>query len=166
MTKYRLPSFVPLLTATLDTPAWRALPHGAKALYTALKRRVPRGRNRAYLSYRQAQAEIRSSPRKIRDWFGALKHYGFIVLVSPGCLGVEGKGKAPHWRLTELGTEPRASANGLPEVPTRDFLNWDGTEFKTEPRTSRRKHRVHPGGTSGATPWDTPNCNLRGAHTS
>src|SRR5262249_39697799 len=46
----------------------------------------------------------------------------FIVMVSPGCLGVAGKGKSPHYRLTEcryMGTEP-----------TREFLLWDGKRFR------------------------------------
>ena len=38
-----------------------------------------------------------------------------------GRLGVEGKGKATHWRLTELGY--------MHEPPTRDFLKWDGEMF-------------------------------------
>jgi hypothetical protein len=130
--KGRLPPFVPLLITTLDSPAWKALSHGAKALYVALRRRVPRGRNRAYLSYRQAEAELRSSQRKIGEWFRELQHYGFIVLAEHGYLGVEGRGKSPHWRLTELGTTSNASASGLFEPPTNDFLRWDGTPFKKQ----------------------------------
>jgi hypothetical protein len=34
--------FVPLLHATLDSPAWKAMSPGARILYLALKRRVPR----------------------------------------------------------------------------------------------------------------------------
>jgi hypothetical protein len=45
-------------------------------------------------------------------------------MVSPGHLGVEGKGKAPHWRLTDAGHA------GQP--PTRDFLHWDGTPFREQ----------------------------------
>jgi len=37
--KNRLPPFVPLLIATLDAPAWRAMSHGARGLFVALKRR-------------------------------------------------------------------------------------------------------------------------------
>ena len=101
--KNRLPPFVPLLVTTLDSPAWRETSHGAKLLFVALKRRVQNGRNRAYLSYRVAERELKSSRRKIREWFAELEHYGFIVLAVPGSLGVDGRGKAPHWRLTELG---------------------------------------------------------------
>ena len=66
-----------------------------------------------YLSNRLAARELKASRQKIREWFAELEHYGFIVLAIPGCLGVDGKGKAPHWRLTELGTTSRASAEGL-----------------------------------------------------
>ena len=101
--KGRLPQFVPLLHATLDCPAWRATSHGARSLYVALKRRVPRERNVAWVSYKDAIAELKSSKRKIADWFRELQHYGLIVLHSQGCLGTDGKGQSPHWRLTELG---------------------------------------------------------------
>ena len=41
-------------------------------------------------------------------------------------LGVDGKGKAPHWRLTECGRTSKASAEGLFEPPPNNFLKWDG----------------------------------------
>ena len=44
--KGRLPPFIPLLLSTLDSRAWREMSHGAQMLYVALRRRVPRGRNR------------------------------------------------------------------------------------------------------------------------
>lgn len=142
--KGRLPPFVPLLISTLDAPAWKATSHGAKALYVALRRRVPRGRNRSYVSYRDAERELKSGRHKIREWFAELEHYGFIKLAAAGCLGVDGKGKAPHWSLTELGTTNKASAGGLFEPPTHDFLRWDGVVF--DPKPYRLAH--------GATAWD------------
>jgi hypothetical protein len=130
--------FVPLLHATLDCPAWVATSHGARSLYVALKRRHPRERNTAYISYRTAQKELTASPSKIREWFAELEHYGFTVLHQPGCLGVDGKGKAPHWRLTELGNTSRASADGLLDPPTRDYLRWDGVMFDPLPFRDKR----------------------------
>ena len=50
-------------------------------------------------------------------------------MTKGGSLGVEGKGKAPHWQLTELGY--------MNELPTRDFERWNGKKFtdqKTKPR--------------------------------
>jgi hypothetical protein len=156
MSKNRLPPFVPLLISTLDAPAWRAMSHGARNLYVALRRRVPNGRNRAFLSYRHAQGELHCTPRQVSEWFKELE----IALAQHGCLGVEGKGKSPHWRLTELGNTSRTSVDGLPEPPTRDFLRWDGTKFKN--RDSRwngyaEKNRIPlPRGKQCATAWEAP----------
>ena len=147
--KGRLPPFVPLLISTLNSPAWREMSHGAQMLYVALKRRVPKGRNRAYVSYRQAILELRSSKRKIAEWFREVQQFGFIVLAQHGSIGVEGKGKAPHWRLTELGQTSGSSATSLPEVETKDFLRWDGTPFK------RRQGKQNPGSYVGYTPVPT-----------
>ena len=131
-TKNRLPPFVPLLIDTLDAPAWRALSHGARSLYVALKRRYNvniHNNGRIYLSQRQAAQELGSHHNEIARWFRELQHYGFIVMVTPGVLGVEGKGKAPRWRLTELGY--------MREPPTRDFRRWDGHKFKAAKTKSR-----------------------------
>src|SRR5262245_5840894 len=120
--KNRLPPFVPLLVDTLESPAWRAMSHGAKILYVALKRRYNNknhNNGRIYLSQRDAARELRSHHNEIARWYRELQHYGFIVMVTPGVLGVEGKGKAPRWRLTELGY--------MRELPSRDFMGWDGT---------------------------------------
>ena len=139
--------------------------HGAARLYVALRRRVQNGRNRAYISYRTAERELSSSRRKIAEWFGELAHYGFIKLAVPGSLGVEGKGKAPHWRLTELGQTSRTSAEGLFEPPTNDFLRWDRTPFDPKPfRQTASWHatkleKQNPGddvGNGVVTTWETP----------
>lgn len=137
--KGRLPQFVPLLHLTIKTPAWLAMSHGAKALYIALKSHVPNQRNEAFLSHRDAAKEVGSCRRKIAEWFLELEHYGFIVMTQPHALGVEGKGKAPHWRLTEMGCTRRTSADGQFRPPTNDFLRWDGVLFqrKTKPRLPR-----------------------------
>ena len=139
-TKNRLPPFVPLLVGTIDAPAWRALSHGAKALYIALKRRynfTNHNNGRIYLSQRDAAEELASHHNEIARWFRELQHYGFVVMTQPGSLGVEGKGKAPRWRLTELGH--------MGDPPTRDFTGWDGTPFKnikTESRAGKSARTV------------------------
>src|SRR6476646_2010413 len=120
----------------MDAPAWRQLSHGAVRLYISLKRRVPKYRNTAWLSVRDAAREVKASPRKIQEWFAELQHYGFIVLHKHGCLGVSGKGKAPTYRLTELGVTRAASAGGEFEPPSHDFLRWDGTIFQPKRRTN------------------------------
>ena len=54
-----------------------------------------------YLTAREAAKQLRSNRDSILRWFRELQHYGFIVMTNPGSLGVDGKGKAAHWRLTE-----------------------------------------------------------------
>jgi hypothetical protein len=49
--------------------------------------------------------------------------------MSPGCLGAEGKGRAPHWRLTEVAHMRGTSSKGMEDMPTMDFLKWNGVRF-------------------------------------
>src|SRR6516164_197945 len=135
--KERLPPFVPLLIDTLDQPAWRAMSHGAKMLYVQLKRRYSfnsHNNGRLFLSQRLAAKELNSHHTQVARWFRELQHYGFIVMQMPGFLGVEGKGQAPRWRLTELGY--------MKEAATEDFKRWDGTPFKN------KKTKARPGMTA------------------
>jgi hypothetical protein len=160
--KNRLPPFVPMLIATIDSPAWKALSHGARSLYLALKRRVSRGRNQAYISHRDAAEEIGSSRTKGRGLVQELRHFRFVVLAKHGCLGLDGKGKAPHWRLTELGVTSKASAGGIFEPPTNDFLKWDGIPFKKQdPGLDGLSTGCHPWPRRVVTPkreWPTRVC--------
>ena len=41
-----------------------------------------------------------------------------------GSLGLEGKGKAPHWRLTDIAYKD--------DPPTREFLNWNDVPFQAQ----------------------------------
>jgi DNA-binding transcriptional regulator YhcF (GntR family) len=91
---------------TLDAPAWKALSHGARSLYVAVKRRYNSNNHnngRVWLSQRDAAQEIGSHHNEIARWYRELQFYGFIRMMTPGGLGVHGQGKAPHWRLTEIG---------------------------------------------------------------
>ena len=46
-------------------------------------------------------------------------------MTSAGYLGVDGQGRAPSWRLTEIGF--------MKDPPTRDFMRWvDGNFFVDE----------------------------------
>ena len=103
--KGRLAPFVPVDQEMLNSPAWRAMKMGARMLYIHLKRRwsfKQRNNGRIFLSQRDAQEEMGVGDRdSISRWLRELQHYGFIVMTNPGGLGVNGKGKAPHWRLTE-----------------------------------------------------------------
>jgi hypothetical protein len=120
--KGRLAPFVPLLKGTISTEAWKAMSHGARSLYVVVKGRYNNKLgNAVYLSTRIAAAEIGSHKDQVTRWFRELEHYGFIVMVSAGHLGVNGKGKAPHWRLTE--------ESYIGDPPTREFLRWNGAPF-------------------------------------
>ena len=91
------------------------------------------------MSTRDAEEELGrySTRRNVMRWFRELQHYGFIVMVSPAHRGVNGHGKAPHWRLTEEWY--------LDKAPTRDFLSWDGIPFtekrKRDARSFTAKNR-------------------------
>lgn len=139
--KERLPPFVAVLKETLSEPAWRDMSHGARSLYIALKGRYnikTHNNGRIYLPVRTAVKEIGSHHDQICRWFKELQHYGFIVQTQPAYLGVEGKGRAPRWRLTELGY--------MRDPPTRDFARWNGTSFaKPKPKIKPRAGKPAPG---------------------
>jgi hypothetical protein len=126
-------AFTPFLNDTIDSPAWRAMSHGAQSLYIRIKRRYNGtidNNGKIYLPQRVAALEVNSKREQIIRWFRELQFYGFIVMMEVGYLGVHGRGRAPSWRLTEL---PR---NGKP--PTRDFLAWDGAPFESKARSRKR----------------------------
>jgi hypothetical protein len=148
--KGRLAPFVPLDLEVMSSPAWRATSFGARWLYVHLKRRwsfKQRNNGRLFLSQRDAQAEIGGNRDSISRWFCELQHYGFIVMTSAGGLSLDGKGKAPHWRLTEL--EAFGGHNGNTwMLPTKDFLKWEGTKFQDDRgdvRRAREKTESRPG---------------------
>ena len=115
--------------STLDSPAWNALSDGSQKLYIALKAEADNKHNTAYLSTRDAAKALgRRSFRKIREWYAELRHYGFIVMLSAGYLGTDGRGKAPLWRLTDKGT-----TRGGYSAPTQEFLRWEGVLFDPKP---------------------------------
>jgi len=129
--KGRLAPFVPVDQEMLNSPAWRAMKMGARMLYIHLKRRwsfKQRNNGRIFLSQRDAQEEMGVGDRdSISRWFRELQHYGFIVMTDPGGLGVNGKGRAPHWRLTEL--EAPGGRNGdtlmLPTISNGTGQNFE-----------------------------------------
>src|SRR5690242_9940784 len=116
--------FVPMLVDTMASPAWRAMSPHARLVYIALRSRYGhkiRNNGRIYLSARDGAEETGFTKNRIARALRELSYYGFIVMTKAGNLGIEGRGIAPHWRLTELGY--------MHEPPTRDFLRWDGELF-------------------------------------
>jgi hypothetical protein len=130
--------FVPMLIDTMTSPAWKAMSPYARVVYCALKSRYGhkiRNNGRIYLSTRDGAEEMGFNDKTIARSLRELQHYGFIVMTEPGCLGVNGRGKAPHWRLTELGY--------MTDPPTKDFLKWDGEMFHEQksPAYYKRQER-------------------------
>lgn len=162
--------FTPILHETMDCLAWKQLSHTAKWLYVLLKRRHMSGRNKAWLSFRDAGKELRASHQKIARLFAELVHYGFIVKVRHGTLGAEGKGRATVWRLTELGTMRKHNNSDLFEPPTKDYLKWDGELFepqKTKPRFPRCPQGVDTvvySGVDSVGSREVPKCGQRRKH--
>jgi hypothetical protein len=141
--KGRLPDFVPLIKATLKTPAWRAMSHGARSLYVALKVRYnTRLQNSVYMSARHGADELGSSKDYVARWHHELQHYGFVRVIEgkEARLGSDGEGMAAHVRLTEHWYAGQA--------PTRDFERWDGTKF----RYQKKKQKQKPVPQTGDTP--------------
>jgi hypothetical protein len=132
--------FMMFFIDALDSAAWRMMSDGAKALYLRMRRRYNQtmdNNGKVYLPQRVAACEVNSNRDQIARWFRELQHYGFIVMVSAGHLGVHGRGRAPSWRLTEL------PANGKP--PTLDYLGWDGVPFTDQKTESRPRNQDHSG---------------------
>jgi hypothetical protein len=132
----KLPPFVPLFRETLATPAYRQLSFGARALFTALRTHCVKNNGHVYLSLRDAGEELGHKDRNdISNWYRELVHYGFIMQTEAASLGIDGRGKATHWRITDM---PTRKGNNELESPTKDFLRWDGVVFEPHVRPSRR----------------------------
>ena len=149
--------FVPRLIDTGATAAWRAMSPYARVVYMALKSRYSikaRNNGRIYLSARDGAEETGFDMKTVARALRELKHYGFILMTEAGCLGVDGKGKAPHWRLTEVGY--------MTDPPTKDFLKWDGELFHEQksPRhyTNRKQNPVPSSGTECTAARHIPVC--------
>ena len=127
---------MPMLIQTTSCPAWRAMSPYAREGYRVLKSRYGpsiKNNGRIYLSARDGAEETGFSKNAIARALRELRHYGFTAMTKEGCLGVEGKGVAPHWRLTELGY--------MHEPPTRDFLKWGGEIFHEQKSPAHYKRR-------------------------
>jgi hypothetical protein len=128
--------FVPMFYETAQSRAWKQLSFGARALFIALRLRCFKNNGHVYLSLRDAGEELGHKDRNdISNWYRELEHYGFLVKTEAGSLGVDGKGKAPHWRITDM---PTRAKDGLRVDATQDFLCWDGVVFEPHVRPSRR----------------------------
>jgi hypothetical protein len=129
-----------LFSESEPNPAYRQLSFGARALFTALRTHWFKNNGHVYLSQRDAGEEMGHKNRNdIANWYRELQHYGFIVQTEAASLGVDGKGKAPHWRITDM---PTRKGNNEQAPPTKDFLHWDGTVFERHVGPSRRANQT------------------------
>jgi hypothetical protein len=120
--------FIPLTVSVMQTAAWRALTAHARVVYIALKgnwNNTFNNNGRIFLSVRRAAKELGFNKDTISRALHELEYYGFVVMTRGAYLGVEGKGKAPHWRLTELAW----FENKEERFPTRDYDRWDGVLY-------------------------------------
>ena len=132
--------FTMMYVETTDSPAWRALPHGARSLYLFMKRHYNRKKQKSvFLSIRTAAKELGASRNTVAGWRRALTGAGFIVQIQRGFLAIDGHGKAATYRLTDEPFEGQS--------PTRDFVRRNGNGkqkpgSKTEPPGSKTEPLV------------------------
>jgi hypothetical protein len=142
--KGRLPPFIPVVRTTWASPAWKHISFGARCLYIVLRsylRHDNLNNGKVFRSYREAATDLGTrSTRSVQRWFRELEHYGFIAMTTGGCLGIDGRGIAPHWRITEC---PTFDAKGTHIAPTRDFERWDGELFVDPVKTKSRIPKGH-----------------------
>lgn len=130
--------FVQLYKTLLKEPAWKALPFGARCLYIELKSFYNGNNNgELFLSVRRAADHLGCANKSAVSWFAELEEKGFICKSQNGSLGIDGKGRATSWILTEIGFRG--------QQPTRDYREWDKEPEKTESRTTQ-EYKVYPSG--------------------
>ena len=123
-----------MMHETAKSPAFKQMSFGAKALFLALKMRCIKNNGHVYLSLRDAGEELGHKNRNdLSNWYRELEHYGFLVKTEAASLGADGKGKAAHWRITDMPTR-----SGELRDPTKDFLRWDGEVFEPHAAPSRK----------------------------
>jgi hypothetical protein len=79
--KNRLPPFIPLIKATMATPAWRTMSPGARILNIELRGRLRNdyaNNGKLWLSCRDAAKAIGATTQSIVRWFAENEHYGFL----------------------------------------------------------------------------------------
>ena len=120
------PLFVPLFRGTSESPAYRQLSFASRALFMALCGRCGKNSNgHVYLSQRDVGEELGHQNRNdIANWYRELVHYGFLVQTEAASLGVDGKGKAPHWRITDRPTRTATASSPRPPRSSCAGMGW------------------------------------------
>ena len=90
---------------------------GARATYVELAANFnTNSQNAVFLSARAAAKALGVNKGTAGKWLHELEHYGFIALVQGSYLGLDGKGKAARYRLTDCWYAGKE--------PTYDFQYW------------------------------------------
>ncbi|GGL58449.1 hypothetical protein [Wenxinia marina] len=113
----------------MELPAWRALSTAAQALYPWLRLEWHgaeyNNNGSIRLSVRQAADRLGVGRAAAARAFHDLQAKGWIVVVEPASLGVEGEARAPAYELTEIAL-PHAGNTG----PRRLYRTWStGNDF-------------------------------------
>jgi hypothetical protein len=140
--------FVALRFEMMKAPAWRAMSTSARIYYLALKSlwwEKPNNNGEIFLSQRDAAEAMGVARSTIQKCHQELIHYGFVVETLPAYLGSDGRGRAPHLRLTELPTSDGPA--------TKDYLDWDGTLFEPPSRPDRDLPKKQKPGLDSSPPW-------------
>jgi len=135
-TKSGLPLFHPFFQRSWYSNAWKKVSSDSRLVYLALCARYSvklNNNGHLFLSVRRGAEELGLNKNVVARAFKELAFYGFIVQTNPGYLGINGRGIAPHWRLTELPY--------MNEPPSCDFERWDGTPFHEQRRPAYYKRR-------------------------
>lgn len=110
-----------MLRSTMETPAWRALTTTGQALYPWLKMEWKGAKfnnnGDISLAVRTAAERIGCGRDTAARGFHDLQAKGFLLLTSHGRMGVEGKGTAPTYEITELAMRGEQSGKKL-------YLHW------------------------------------------
>jgi hypothetical protein len=125
--------YVSLKYSVLESPAYRALSCGARCLLIELLRLWNGSNNgKLFLSIREAAKLVGCANDTAAKLFDELMAKGFIKLNERGWFSSQG-GLASTWIITDCPI--LAQPHAIP--PTREYLQWNGTDFELPKRTAR-----------------------------
>ena len=117
----------------LDSPAWKSLPVGARALYVEIARRYNGSNNgRIPYSVREAVQALGVSKGQAKYLFDMLLDRGFIICTRRGAFSLKTVKDASEWLLTEY------ASDHPPAYATKGFMHWNG-DFESVSQFRGRK---------------------------
>jgi len=117
----------------LDSPAWKSLPVGARALYVEIARRYNGSNNgRIPYSVREAVQALGVSKGQAKYLFDMLLDRGFIICTRRGAFSLKTVKDASEWLLTEY------ASDHPPAYATKEFMHWNG-DFESVSQFRGRK---------------------------